>query len=96
MKIVTYKNNLYLLRCVGLTPIKYVHIKKNTIRIRTEGGSSLVCWLTSKIENSQRQKRVLSTSMPLGIFRKMENRMKPQMDKEEFDAKFQNIFLDIQ
>lgn len=93
MKIVTYKNNLYLLRCVGLTPIKYVHIKKNTIAIRTEEG--LFLGVLADFENrelSEAEKSFVDQYAAWYLSKNGEPHEALQMGKEEFDAKFQNIF----
>lgn len=38
VKVVTYENKKYLLRCVKLEPIIYLHMKKDMVVIRTETG----------------------------------------------------------
>jgi hypothetical protein len=93
VKVVSYKNTLYLLRCVGLTPILYIHIKKNTAAIRTEKG--LFLGVVADFENrelTEAEKDFIDRYALWFSTKNGEPHDALQMTKDEFETNFRNIF----
>lgn len=93
VKVVTYENKKYLLRCVGLEPIIYLHMKKDVVVIRTDTG--LYVGRLADFENrklTEAEKSFVDAYALWFAHQNGEPHEALQMSKEQFQKHFDNIF----